>query len=98
MAVRRSRLSISRSSFADAVAVYEEVVARYGEDPAAALRERVAAALYNKGVRLGVLGRSADAVAVYEEVVARYGEDPAAALREVVAQAVSALQGTTEEA
>ena len=73
-------------------------MARYGEDPAAALRERVAAALVNKGVELGVLGRSADAVAVYEEVVARYGEDPAAALREVVAQAVSALQGTTEEA
>ena len=45
-----------------------------------------------------MLGRSADEVAVYEEVVARYGEDPAAALREVVAQAVSALQGTTEEA
>jgi tetratricopeptide (TPR) repeat protein len=41
---------------ADAVVVYEEVVARYGEDPAPALREPVAAALYGKGVGLRALG------------------------------------------
>jgi hypothetical protein len=64
------------------MAVCEEVVARYGEDPAPALREQVATALVNKGVVLGQLGRSADAMAVCEEVVARYGEDPAPALRE----------------
>ena len=73
---------------AEEVAVYDEVVARYGEDPAPALREQVATALRNKGVRLGVLGRFAEAVAVYEEVVARYGEDPAPALREQVATAL----------
>ena len=77
--------------------VYDEVAARYGEDPAPTLRERVAAALYNKGVTLGALGRSAEAVAVYDEVVARYGEDPAPALREVVARAVSALQEPGQE-
>ena len=76
----------------DELAVYDEVVARYSEDPAPALREQVAKALVNKGVALGALGRSTDELAVYDEVVARYGEDPAPALREVVARAVSALQ------
>jgi len=76
---------------ADEVAVLEEVVARYGEDPAPALRELVARALVNKGVALGELGRSADEVAVFEEVVARYGEDPAPALREPVAMALVAM-------
>ncbi len=73
---------------AEAVTAYEEVVARYGEDPAPALRERVAKALVNKGVVLGELGRSAEAVTAYEEVVARYGEDPTPALRELVARAL----------
>ena len=59
---------------------------------APALREQVAKALYNKGVELGALGRSADEMATYREVLARYGDDPAPALREVVARAVTALR------
>ena len=79
------------------VAVYDEVAARYGEDPTPALREQVADALHNKGVALGVLGRSDEALAVYDEVATRYGEDPTPALREVVARAVSALQEQGKE-
>ncbi|MGI9003479.1 MAG: hypothetical protein ACR2GH_17785, partial [Pseudonocardia sp.] len=67
---------------------YAEVVARYGDDPTPALREQVAMALVNKGVELGVVGRSAEAVAAYAEVVARYGDDPALALREQVVRAL----------
>ena len=48
--------------------------------PEPVLREQVARALVNKGVRLGQLGHSEDAeMAVYEEVVARFGEAAAGA-------------------
>ncbi|MGH3924480.1 MAG: tetratricopeptide repeat protein, partial [Pseudonocardiaceae bacterium] len=46
----------------EAVEVYEQVVARFGEDPEPALREPVAQALVNKGVRLGQLDRPEEAV------------------------------------
>jgi TolA-binding protein len=77
---------------ADALAAYQQVIDRYGDDPAPALREQVAKALLNTGVELGVLGRPADAVAAYQQVINRYGDDPAPALREAVARATAALQ------
>jgi hypothetical protein len=57
------------------VGTYDEVVARFGEDRAPALREQVATALVNKGVTLGQLGRSEEAVGADDEVVARFGSD-----------------------
>ena len=72
----------------DAVRVYDDVVARFGEDAAPAVREQVARALFNKGVRLGALERSEDAVRVYEDVVARFGEDPTPGVREQAAMAL----------
>jgi tetratricopeptide (TPR) repeat protein len=72
---------------AEAVAVFDDVVDRFGDDPA--LREQVARALVSKGVRLGELGRSAETIAVYDEVVDRFGDDPAPALRERVARALA---------
>ena len=44
----------------EALGVYDEVVARYGDAPEPALREQVARALVNKGVTLGELDRSED--------------------------------------
>jgi tetratricopeptide (TPR) repeat protein len=72
----------------DAVAVYDDVVARFGDATEPALRERVAGALFNKGVRLGALQRSEDAVAVYDDVVARFGDATEPALRERVVGAL----------
>ena len=69
------------------IAVYEEVVRRFGEAGEPALREQVAKALVNKGVRLGALNRSQEAIAVYEEVVWRFGEAGEPALRATVALA-----------
>ena len=74
----------------DAVAAYDEVISRFGDDPAAALREQVATALDNKGTTLGQLGRSDDEVAAYDEVISRFGDDPAPALQKIV-QLVVAL-------
>lgn len=72
----------------DAVAVYDDIVARFGDAAEPALREKVVRALLNKGVRLGALGRFDDELAVYDEIVARFGDAPEPALHEQVAGAL----------
>jgi tetratricopeptide (TPR) repeat protein len=72
----------------EAVAVYDEVVMRFGAAPEVALREQVARALVNKGWALGRMGRSAEEVAVYDEVVRRFGAALEPVLREQVAKAL----------
>ena len=57
------------------VAVYDEVVRRFGTATELVLREQVAKALVNKGITLGTLNRSEEALAVYDEVVRRFGKD-----------------------
>ncbi|MDO8333234.1 MAG: tetratricopeptide repeat protein, partial [Nitrosomonas sp.] len=58
----------------EAIAVYDEVVKRFGESTELSLREQVAKALLNKGARLSQLERSEEEIAVYDEVVKRFGE------------------------
>ncbi|MGI9004495.1 MAG: tetratricopeptide repeat protein [Pseudonocardia sp.] len=72
----------------EAIAVYDQVVDRYGDDETPALREQLAGALYNKAVVLGGLGRSDEAIAVYDQVADRYGDDETPALREQLAEAL----------
>jgi tetratricopeptide (TPR) repeat protein len=72
----------------DAIAVSEQIEARYGKDDNPAMRELVAKALFNKGVQLDQLNRSEDAIAVYEQIEARYSKDDNPALRELVAKAL----------
>ncbi len=67
------------------IAVYDDVVARFGDDPTPAVRTQVAEALFNKAVTL----TDADAkIAVYDDVVARFGDDPTPAVRAQVAKAL----------
>ncbi|MBI1955138.1 MAG: tetratricopeptide repeat protein, partial [Acidobacteria bacterium] len=73
---------------AEEIAVYEEVVRRYGEATEAALQVQVARALFNKGNRLGQLNRSEEEIAVYDEVVRRFGEATEAELQVQVAWAL----------
>ena len=72
----------------DAIAVYDDVVARFAQTPTPGVQEQVATALVNKGYRLKVLGRSEDAIAVCDEVVTRYGTREEAVLAEQVARAL----------
>jgi hypothetical protein len=51
------------------------------------VREQVAKALFNKGVRLGALDRSKDAIDVYDDLVARFCDDPSGALPSIVQMA-----------
>jgi tetratricopeptide (TPR) repeat protein len=74
--------------YEDAIAACDEVVARFGAADQPALQEKVATALFNKGVTLGQLGRSEDAIAAYDEVVARFGASDQSALQEAVALAL----------
>ena len=64
--------SMERS--AEAVEVYDELLARFGDATESAIREQVAAGMVNKGYRLEVMERSAEAVEVYDELVARFGD------------------------
>ena len=66
----------------EAVAVFDEVVRRFGDATEPVVRERVAMALVNKGFRLGALNRSEEAVAVYDEVVRRFGDATEPVVRE----------------
>ena len=75
--------------FAEALAAYQQVIDRYGEDPAPALRERVAAALGNQGAMFGNLGRFAEALAAFQQVIDRYGEDPTPKMRKRVERATT---------
>ena len=72
----------------EAVAVYDQVVKRFGDATEPALREQVARALVNKGVSLGALNRSEEEVAVYDEVVKRFADATEPVLRERVAWAL----------
>ena len=72
----------------ESISAYDEVVRRLGKASEPALREAVAKAQFNKGVRLGQLGRSEEEIASYDEVVRRFGEASEPALREQVAMAL----------
>jgi tetratricopeptide (TPR) repeat protein len=69
----------------DAIAVYDELLARFGSASELPLREQVAKGLRNKGFRLGALGRSEDEIAVYDDLLARFGNASEMPLREQVA-------------
>jgi tetratricopeptide (TPR) repeat protein len=73
----------------DAIAVNDEVVARFGDAAEPELREEVARALFNKGITLGQLNRSEDEIAVYDEVLARFGDAAEPELRKIVEETKS---------
>ena len=57
----------------EAIAVYDDVVGRFGTATELPLLEEVARALVNKGVTLGQLGCNEEEIAVYDDVVGRFG-------------------------
>jgi len=52
------------------------------------MREAIARALFNVGLRLGALNRSEEEIAVYDELVAHFGSASAPGLRVLVARAL----------
>ncbi len=76
--------SLGRSE--EEIAVYDDIVSRFGKSAQPALCEQVAVALSNKGFALGSLGRREEEIAVYDDVVSRFGTSTEPALREQVAR------------
>jgi tetratricopeptide (TPR) repeat protein len=74
--------------FTRALALMDELIARFGEAPESALREEVAIALFNKGIVVSESGDSAGAIAIYDELIARFGEASELGIREQVAKAL----------
>ncbi len=74
--------------YEEAIAVYDEVVERFGESADLPLREQAAQALVNKGLTLGQIGKSEEEIRVYDELVQRFGESADLPLRDLVANAL----------
>jgi hypothetical protein len=66
----------------------DDIIARFGAATEPALREQVAKALFNKGLRLAALGQPEQEIAVYDDVLARFGAATEPVLREYVAMAL----------
>jgi tetratricopeptide (TPR) repeat protein len=73
---------------ADAIAVYDGLVTRFGSSTELPLRELLGRALYNKGYALCALGRRDEGGAAYDDVAALLGPATELSLRELVARAL----------
>jgi tetratricopeptide (TPR) repeat protein len=88
----------------EAVAAYDEVVARFGVTDERPLRDRVVRALADKGLALADEGRTDEAAAAYDEVLTRFAGSREPSLRDPVAWALLSKgrtlgrMGRTEEA
>ena len=76
---------------AEELAVYDDLLARFGSATELPLREQVARGLFNKGFRLGALGRSEDQVAALEDLLARFGFAEEPAMTDLVGHALDSL-------
>ena len=74
--VNKGNTLSSLGSSEEALAVYDEVLTRFGEYNHPELRLPVGKALLHKGIALSSLGRSEEALAVYGHAVARYHDEP----------------------
>ncbi|GLR11709.1 hypothetical protein GCM10007907_04990 [Chitinimonas prasina] len=72
----------------ESVAVYDEIDRSFGPSDRISVRELVAAALLNKGVKLCQLNRREEGIAIYDEIDLRFGEDTSPDIRERVAYAL----------
>ena len=82
----------SAGPFWDAIAVYDDLIGRFGTASEPALREQVAAALYNKGGALSAVGGPEESIAVYNDLLARFGTASEPAIRQWAAKAKSSLK------
>jgi tetratricopeptide (TPR) repeat protein len=72
----------------EAIAVYDDVLARFNSATELPLREQVARALRSKAATLSALGRPEEEIAVYDDLLARFGSATELPLREQVAIAL----------
>ena len=56
------------------IAVYDELIKRFGEATEPGVREQVVTAMRSKGFVLGTLNRSEEEIAVYDELIKKFGD------------------------
>ena len=74
---------------AEAIAICDNLMARFGSAIEMALREPVAMALLNKAAALGKLGKNTEAIAVCENIQAKFGSASGLPLSDIVVDAKS---------
>lgn len=84
---RQERADATLATYDDIVVRYDRLVAVRDEEPPADLRDRVAAALHNKGLLLKEHGQLDGALVVFDEALVRFGSDAYLGIRQVVASA-----------
>ncbi len=78
------------------LAVYDEVIKRFGRSDESEPQSQVAAALLRKGAAQEQRGEDRAAVAAFDEMVARFGNSSASELQECVAKALVSKGGALE--
>jgi len=73
---------------AAAVAVYDDIVQRFGRDKDPAIRNSVGGTLLKKSEALRLAGDEQGTIAVYDEIAERFGSDNAQGSRQLVATAL----------
>ena len=88
--IANARLALSRlrSGGADKIAVYDDLLTRFGAATDSPLLELVGDTLFSRGVALSGLGREEDAIAAYDDVLSRFASAIELPLRELVANAL----------
>jgi tetratricopeptide (TPR) repeat protein len=79
------RTATARGGFEEAIAVYDDLLARFGSANELPLRVQVAKALYFKASALKRLSRHEEAFTVYDDSLARFGSATELPLRKEVA-------------
>jgi tetratricopeptide (TPR) repeat protein len=72
----------------EAIAVCDDLVARFGSSEEMAIAEKVSSALYNKSVTMRKTGRSDEAIIICDDLVARFGNRKETPIAEKVAMAL----------
>ncbi|MCK5269161.1 MAG: tetratricopeptide repeat protein [Sedimentisphaerales bacterium] len=78
----------AEGKLAEVVALYDRLVARFGDAEELAIKKQVAMAIFNKGVVLERLKKPEEAIAAYDDMVGRFGDAGDLVLREQVAKAI----------
>ncbi len=84
----RGYAHFNRGEYAESVASFDEQIKALTSISTGDAIERIAMALFHKGLSLSGLNRREEAIATYDELIKRYGNSDAKLLREQVAEAL----------
>jgi tetratricopeptide (TPR) repeat protein len=73
------------------IAIYDELLSRFGTDESPGVREQVAKGLLSKGITLGKMSKPEEATPIYDELFVRFGKDESPGVSEQVVMAHNSL-------